>query len=137
MLVEDFIFFREIVREELLSRFSPIKIIEASNGEAALRGLASYPIDLIFMDITLPGENGILLTKKIKASNKTVAVVMLSAFDLDHYRRAALESGANGFIAKASLDLFRQILTVVGCFREAKEAGRLKPYCLLIGSKEY
>jgi DNA-binding NarL/FixJ family response regulator len=132
MLVEDFIFFREIVREELLSRFCPMKVIEASNGEAAFRGLASYPLDLIFMDITLPGENGIVLTQKIKAINQNVAVVMLSALDFDHYRRAALESGANGFIGKGSADLFRQILRVVGCFWGAKEAVRLKPNCLLI-----
>jgi DNA-binding NarL/FixJ family response regulator len=132
MLVEDFILFREVVRAELLSRFFSMKVIEASNGEEAFKGLASYPIDLIFMDISLPGQNGILLTKEIKSRNPNVAVVMLTGYDLDAYRMAALKSGANGFIGKNSMHLLEQILRVVGCFWGAKEAGRLKPNCLLI-----
>jgi DNA-binding NarL/FixJ family response regulator len=132
MLVEDYIPFRERVRGELLSLFPPMKVIEASNGKGAFKGLASYPIDLIFMDISLPGQNGLVLTKKIKSRNPTLAVVMLTEYDLDAYRMAALESGANGFIGKNSVNLWGQILRVVGCFGGAKEAVRLRPNCLLI-----
>jgi hypothetical protein len=45
---------------------------------------------------------------------------------------AALQSGANGFIGKDSIDVAGQISTVVTCFHGAKEAGRLNPGCLLL-----
>ena len=132
MLVDDHAPFREMVRDNILSRFSLTNVIEASNGEEAFKGLASYPIDLTFMDIGLPGQNGLLLTQKIKSDNRDNVVVMLSGHDLDAYRKAALQSGANGFIGKDSVDLMAQISTVVSCFHGAKEAGRSKPGCLLV-----
>jgi two-component system response regulator EvgA len=132
MLVEDHAAFRNMVRDDLLSRFSAIKVIEASNGEEAIKGLASNPADLIFMDISLPGQNGIMLTKEIKGDNQNPAVIMLSEYDLDSYRKAALQSGANGFIGKDAVDLAAQISTVVSCFHGAREAGRSKPGCLLV-----
>jgi DNA-binding NarL/FixJ family response regulator len=132
MLVEDNAPFREMVRDDILSRFSSINVIEASNGEEAFKGLASYPIDLTFMDIGLQGQNGLVLTQKIKSDNQDDAVVMLSGYDSDEYRKAALQSGANGFIGKDSADLMTQISTVVSCFHGAKEAGRSKPGCLLV-----
>jgi DNA-binding NarL/FixJ family response regulator len=132
MLVEDSVPFREIVRDQILSQFSSMKVIEASNGKEAFEGLASYPTDLIFMDISLPGQNGIELTKEIKTGNQNVAVVMLSGYDSDDYRKAALRSGANGFIGKYSADVEGQISRVVGCFLKAREAGRLTPACLLV-----
>jgi DNA-binding NarL/FixJ family response regulator len=135
MLVEDQASFRKVVRNDLLSRFPSMKIIEASNGEEAFKELASNPADLILMDISMPGQNGIMLTKEIKADNQSPAVIMLSGYDLDAYRKAALESGANGFIGKDSVGLAKKISTVVGCFHRRKEAGRLKPGCLLILSK--
>ena len=132
MLVEDHASFRKVVRDDLLSRFPAIKVIEASNGEEAFKGLASNPTDLIFMDISLPGQNGLMLTKEIKSDNQNPAVVMLSSYDLDEYRKAAFQFGANGFIGKDSVDLAAQISTVVSCFHGAKEAGRSKPGCLLV-----
>jgi DNA-binding NarL/FixJ family response regulator len=132
LLVEDNASFRKVVRDELLARFSSMKVIEASNREEAFKGLTSFPADLIFMDISLPGQNGIMLTKQIKTLDQDIVVVMLSGYDLDDYRKAAVQSGANGFLGKDSVGLAAQISTVVSCFHGAKEAGRSKPGCLLI-----
>jgi len=132
MLVEDNISYRRIVRDDLLSRFPSIKVIEASNGEEALKGLFFCPVDLIFMDISLPSQIGILLTKEIKLDNPNATVVMLSGYNFDDYRRAALQSGASGFICKDSMNVGEQVSTVVTCFRGAKKAGRLKPACFLL-----
>ena len=134
MLVDDNAFFRKVVRDDLWSRFPSMKITEASNAVEAFKELASNPTDLIFMDISLPGKDGITLTKEIKVDNRDIAVVMLSSYDMDEYRQAAFQSGANGFIGKGSVDLFGNISTVVNCFHEAKEMGRLMPGCLLISS---
>jgi CheY-like chemotaxis protein len=66
MTVEDNLPFRKMFKGHLLSEFPSMEVIEAANGEEAFKGLVSYPVDLVFMDIGLPGENGLKLTRKIK-----------------------------------------------------------------------
>ena len=82
MTVEDNIPFRETFKNNLLSEFPSMEVIEAANGEEAFKRLTSYPIDLVFMDIGLPGENGLDLTSKIKAKFKDVTITMLTSYDL-------------------------------------------------------
>jgi DNA-binding NarL/FixJ family response regulator len=50
----------------------------------------------------LPGENGLELTKKIKANYPGITVVVLSGYDLPEYRQAALQSNADHFVSKDS-----------------------------------
>ena len=103
LLVEDNIAFRESLRETLHSRFPALDVAEAGNGEQALQEIQALVPDLIFMDIKLPGENGLSLTKKIKAAHPRVVVVVLTSYDLPEYREAAFQYHANYFITKASL----------------------------------
>jgi DNA-binding NarL/FixJ family response regulator len=44
--------------------------------------------NLIFMDIRLPGENGLELTKKVKARYPKIIVIILTGYDLPEYREA-------------------------------------------------
>jgi len=103
LLVEDNIAFRESLRETLHSRFPALDVAEAGNGEQALQKIQTLVPDLIFMDIKLPGENGLSLTKKIKVAHPRVVVVVLTSYDLPEYREAAFQYHANYFITKASL----------------------------------
>jgi len=135
MIVEDYIPFREMVKGALLSQFPSMEVIEAGNGEEAFKKLASYPIDLIFMDIGLPGENGLDLTRKIKAERKDISIIMVTVYDMPEYRKAAIECGASCFIAKESFDM-QSISTIVKCYQKAKDGGRLKPTCVRLGSGE-
>jgi len=103
LLVEDNVAFRESLRETLHSRFPALDVAEAGNGEQALQKIQTLVPDLIFMDIKLPGENGLSLTKKIKVAHPRVVVVVLTSYDLPEYREAAFQYHANYFITKASL----------------------------------
>ena len=100
MTIEDNLPFREMFKGYLLSEFPSMEVIEAANGEEAFQGLASYPIDLVFMDIRLPGESGLELTGKIKAKYQDVTSAMLTRYDLAEYREAAARCGADGFIPR-------------------------------------
>jgi CheY-like chemotaxis protein len=64
MIVEDNISFREMVRDWLLTQYPSTEVIEAGSGEEALKWLGFYAFDLVFMDIHLPGENGLEITRK-------------------------------------------------------------------------
>jgi CheY-like chemotaxis protein len=69
LIVEDDPLFRQILKEILASRFPSISIKEAAHGVEALRELEMNHLDLVFMDIKLPGMNGLELTKRIKESH--------------------------------------------------------------------
>lgn len=129
MIVEDNLPFREIFKGNLLSQFPSMQVIEATNGEEAFKSLASNPTDLVFMDIRLPGESGLELTKKIKAAYKDVTIAILTSYDLAEYREAAAQCGADCFIAKDSME-WDQILTYIRCFQKAKDTVGLKPSCV-------
>jgi DNA-binding NarL/FixJ family response regulator len=78
-------------------------IEEAGDGNEALRKVKDVLPDLVFMDIGLPGESGIEVTKKIKKDFPGITVIILTSYDLPEYRDAAFECGATCFITKDSL----------------------------------
>lgn len=56
--------------------------------------------DIVFMDISLPGVNGLDLTRKLKERWPQLAVIVLSMHDNREYVRRAMEHGASGYILK-------------------------------------
>jgi DNA-binding NarL/FixJ family response regulator len=135
MIVDDFIPFRETFKDRLQSQFPSMEVIEAGSGEEAFKKLASYPIDFIFMDIRLPGESGLELTREIKAKYKDVTIGILTNYDLAEYREAAARCGANCFIGKDSME-WDQISTMVKCFQRARDTIGLKPSCVRLASED-
>ena len=103
LLVEDNPIFRKSLKEMLALRFPGLRIQEASDGEEALQKLEETYPDLVFMDIRLPGKNGLEVTKLIKKANADVDVVILTSYDIPEYRAAALSSGASHFFTKGSV----------------------------------
>ncbi len=102
LLVEDNPIFRKSLKEMLAFRFPGIEIREAPDGEKALQELENTYPDLIFMDIKLPGRNGLEVTRMIKDANSEVEVVILTSYDIPEYRDAAFRSGASHFFTKGS-----------------------------------
>jgi DNA-binding NarL/FixJ family response regulator len=134
MTVEDNLPFREMLKGNLLSEFPSMEIIEAANGEEAFKRLSSNAIDLVFMDIRLPGESGLELTRKIKAKYKDVTIAMLTSYALPEYREAAARCGADCYITK-DLIKWNQISAMVKCFQRAKDSIGLKPSCVRLASE--
>jgi YesN/AraC family two-component response regulator len=79
-----------------------MEIFEAADGEEAMQIISGHPPDLIFMDIKLPGENGLDLTAKIKAKYPDVIVIILTSYDTLEYREAAAQAKADHFLSKGS-----------------------------------
>ncbi len=102
LIVEDNAFFLQFLKETLHSRFPSVDILEAANGEEALQKIRTFPPDTIFMDLRLPGENGLELTKKIKAQYPNIIIIILTNYDLPEYREAAYQCRANHFLPKDS-----------------------------------
>jgi CheY-like chemotaxis protein len=102
LIVEDSVPFRQLLKEELHDRFRSAAIEEARDGIEAMKKMGSFCPDLIFMDMRLPGENGLELTKKIKAQCPDTKIVILTSYDLPEYRETAQRYGANHFLTKGS-----------------------------------
>ena len=102
LIVEDNDTFRQSLKEILTARFPDILIREASNGREALKEVEGRTPDLIFMDIKLPGVNGLELTREITTCYSDMKIVILTSHDLPEYREAAYESGASFFAAKGT-----------------------------------
>jgi DNA-binding NarL/FixJ family response regulator len=111
LIVEDNAFFLQFLKGTLHSRFPSMDILEAANGDEALQKIKMLPPNAIFMDLRLPGENGLELTKKIKAQHPNIIVVILTNYDLPEYREAAYQCGADHFLPKDSfLKMINSIL---------------------------
>jgi DNA-binding NarL/FixJ family response regulator len=103
LLVEDSVGFRSTLHGLLHERFPGIEIFEAGTGEEALAVTVSYHPELVLMDINLPGENGLELTRKIKDIDAAISVIILTSFDLPEYREAAFSNGASDFLCKETV----------------------------------
>jgi DNA-binding NarL/FixJ family response regulator len=102
LIVEDNLHFRGILRSMLSERFPDMAISEAADGMEALMEVEDCSPDLVFMDIELPGENGLIITRKIKNAHPEVVVAILTQYDLPEYEEAAFLSGASYFLPKDS-----------------------------------
>jgi len=102
LIVEDNLHFRGILRSMLSERFPDMAISEAADGMEALMEVEDCSPDLVFMDIELPGENGLIITRKIKNAHPEVVVAVLTQYDLPEYEEAAFSSGASYFLPKDS-----------------------------------
>jgi len=112
LIVEDSAFYRQLLKEALLSRFPSMELFEAADGESALRKIETFLPDLIFMDIKLPGESGLELTEKIKTQYPNMIIIILTAYDIPEYREAAVQAKTNYFLSKGLVSK-ENILTLV------------------------
>lgn len=70
--------------------------------EEALPVLLKSPVDIVLMDIELPGKNGIVGTQSIKEKFKQTEVVIVTVYEDDQLVFDALKAGASGYITKNS-----------------------------------
>ena len=110
LLVEDNTAFRNSLSDILLSYFPLIGVDEATDGGEALTKVEYLRPDIVFMDIQLPGENGLEVTKKIKLVYDYIVIVILTSYDLPEYRQQAFRNGADCFLSKADDSCIEDIL---------------------------
>lgn len=73
---------------------------EASDAGAAITGVENTHPDLVIIDISLPGKNGLELIKDLRAAHKTTALLVHSMHDEGLYAERVLRAGAQGYIMK-------------------------------------
>jgi len=92
---------REI--RDLLARFLArhgLRVTTARDGTEMMRLLDERRIDLVVLDLMLPGEDGLALTRRLRETRSTIPIVMLTAMGEDTDRIVGLEMGADDYVAK-------------------------------------
>ncbi len=100
LVVDDHAVLRGLLKSLLRRWFPGVGVVEALDGETAVSLAAEMRPDVVIMDITLPGMNGIEATRLLKAGLPNTSVIMLSVHELDAYRRDAIAAGADAYISK-------------------------------------
>jgi CheY-like chemotaxis protein len=105
LVVEDDGSYRWVIRRLLESAFGDeISVEEASTGGAAIERLDSGPpLDLVLLDLSLPGHNGFEILSHIRANERTrrVPVIVVTSSQEESDVRRAYELGANSFVSKS------------------------------------
>lgn len=105
LVVEDNVDNRRILVYRL-RRFGDYDIIEADNGEQALRLVASDPPDVIFMDLKMPVLDGWEATRRLRATEvgRRIPIIALTAQAMAGDEKRALDAGCDDYIAKPITD---------------------------------
>ena len=105
LLVEDHDDMRMALRDWLLKSLPPVSLREARNLAEALDVARQWKLDFALINLELPGPNGIEAARALRKRHRELPLVIMSMHESEALRLAALEAGADAFIAKRELTL--------------------------------
>ncbi len=91
-------------------------VCECSDGEAAVAAYAAEQMsgdDRVLMDLQMPRLSGLEATRRIRAAFPDAHIIIVTQYDDPHWRAAATEAGASGYVLKANLLELRSRLQAV------------------------
>ena len=90
---------------ELLREMDDLDVVaEAESGEELLRSLRGTEVDVVVMDMNMPGPSGLDLVKSILSEFRTMPILVLSAHPEDQYAVRVVRAGAKGYLTKESAE---------------------------------
>ncbi|NLC11242.1 MAG: response regulator transcription factor [Firmicutes bacterium] len=116
LIVDDHTLFRSGLKALLEKEEDLVIVAEAENAEEAMKKLSENSnINLILMDIGMPGTDGLETTCRIKKEYPEKKIIVLTMYDDEPYLLKAMESGASGYVLKeaATTELVNAIRTVM------------------------
>jgi DNA-binding NarL/FixJ family response regulator len=102
LLTDDHWLVRASLRS-LLADFAGVEVVaEASDGREAIELVGQHRPELVLMDISMPGLNGLEATRRIVKEHPNVRVIVLSMHASESHVLQALRAGASGYVLKGS-----------------------------------
>jgi DNA-binding NarL/FixJ family response regulator len=146
LLVDDHPVVRQGIARILTTALSGLRIAEAVDGASAMRLLRASRYHLILLDLTLPGDSGLSLLRRLRREFPFVPVLVVSMHPVDQFAQRTLEAGAVGYVTKDSdpkeiVDAVRSALAggrhVPGEVREEARLRRDPPPHVTLSDREY
>ena len=104
LLVDDHTILRTGLRMFFNSQEDMVVIGEAVSGEDALEKVQLHQPDVVILDISMPGMNGIEAIARIKQLTPDVGILMLTMHEAEEYLQHAMQAGASGYVLKKAAD---------------------------------
>ncbi|MFO7845012.1 MAG: response regulator transcription factor, partial [Balneolaceae bacterium] len=102
LLVDDHKIVRDGIKLMLEPQAGIDVVAEAEKGEDVASMLENEAVDVVVMDINMPGMNGIATTKRVKEKYPTIKVLALTMSSDDSHIRQMVQAGASGYIMKSA-----------------------------------
>jgi DNA-binding NarL/FixJ family response regulator len=102
LIADDHVLIREGLKKILKSEPDMTLVGEASNTHELFAQLPKLPVDIVLLDISMPGESGLDALKELRSKYSGVAVLILSVHPEHRFAVRALRAGAAGYIKKES-----------------------------------
>lgn len=100
LIADDHAIVRKGIIELLKEEYSDAVVAEASNSLETIEKLRKEKFDLILLDISMPGRNGLETLKQLRADGVQSPILMLSMHSEEQYAVRVLKAGASGFVKK-------------------------------------
>jgi DNA-binding NarL/FixJ family response regulator len=115
-LADDHAMFREGIKQILASHPDMHIVAEAGDGRETLELVRNTPMDVVLLDISMPGLSGLDILQDIKGEFPRIQVLVLSMHPEEQYAIRVLKAGAAGYLTKesAAAELVSAIRTVAG-----------------------
>ncbi|HJU05045.1 MAG TPA: response regulator transcription factor [Nitrospiraceae bacterium] len=102
LIVDDHTFVRQGLRAAIADMPNMSVVGEAANGDDALAFLSKHPVDVLILDLSMPGRSGLDILLHIKRHYPATAVMVLSMHSEDEYGPRLLRAGASAYLLKDS-----------------------------------
>jgi len=102
LIVDDHSLVRNGLRQILVSTYPGAGILEATDAKAALACATKNKLDVVLLDISLPGQSGLDVLKQIKELQPNAKILILTMHPEDQYAVRVLKAGASGYLTKDS-----------------------------------
>jgi len=133
LVVDDDPTFRQGLRASLKSSGYDVDV--ARNAEQALEYVRQRPVDVVLLDINMPGIGGVEACRRIRAAAPQAAILMLTVRDTEDDKVLALEAGADDYVTKP-FRLRELIARLHAVLRRTGVEGRAQPPVLRAGKLE-
>ncbi|MGF6482671.1 DNA-binding NarL/FixJ family response regulator [Paraburkholderia youngii] len=102
LIADDHAIVRGGLRQIVATTSDIVVVAEAAQGSEVIDGLRSRAVDLLLLDMTMPGISGIVLIRRVRAEHPSLPVLVLSIHDEAQVASRALRAGATGYLTKDS-----------------------------------
>jgi DNA-binding NarL/FixJ family response regulator len=119
LIADDHAVVRQGLKQILAEAFKRAVIGEAANSQEALERVWKEPWDVVILDLSMPGRNGLEVLKEIKRDRPKLPVLILSMHPEDQFAVRLLKAGASGYMTKESAPE-----ELVGAVKKAVAGGR-------------
>ena len=111
LVVDDHVAVRRALCDRIKASFGQFRLREAGTVDEALKIVEAEKVDIVLMDVNLPGMDGVKGTLVVLERSPHTSVVVVSVYDDSSHRSAASKAGAKAYVCKRAIN--RELVPVL------------------------